>query len=234
MNPIHAKFRKDFPLLMHQKEGTSFTRFGLEVAAGWYPLVYELLGFLDDLQQLTGKAIEIRQIKEKYGELRLYMNLPGMFVEEDILEGVFEFLSSTTCDVCGAPGKPLSIKGYDTVRCPAHSSVSTRQAMREACRPVIESFPGYQRRGIDTSGIVYLNARESEAGEGFAHLTLYHFPDRILDLKTGLADKLRIEEFLDQPVKYLVEKVQLLDGQGKILIGVSDGSPAGRRIIDTE
>ena len=61
------------------------------------------------------------QIKEKFGGLRVYLALAGTpEMEKAISEAEAE--SFRTCDVCGKPGKGISIRGWMLTRCDEHRS----------------------------------------------------------------------------------------------------------------
>ena len=98
---------------------------------GWAPLVEELFdaieALLDDGQAMR---LEIRQIKEKFGSLRVYTQLhpsPGSdeLSEADValhrqvmrLVQAAEKRSSLLCDACGAPSELRSLAGWMTTRC---------------------------------------------------------------------------------------------------------------------
>jgi hypothetical protein len=62
----------------------------------------------------------IQQIKEKFGELRIYLDtpLPNMYAW-----GVVDFaeeMSRVTCEVCGAPGETIT-KGWHKTLCEQHA-----------------------------------------------------------------------------------------------------------------
>ena len=101
------------------------------VPEGWPPLVEELLhdieALLDDKQ---AARLEIRQIKEKFGSLRVYAQLhpgPGATelsegdapLHQHVIRLVHEAEKCTlhVCDSCGAPSEIRSFAGWMTTRC---------------------------------------------------------------------------------------------------------------------
>lgn len=70
---------------------------------GWYRIIINLD---EQLNYLFPEGYEIHQIKEKYGTLRYYCVYPyGDSVRERIADNLIkqaEYLSSITCEVCGA------------------------------------------------------------------------------------------------------------------------------------
>lgn len=228
-----AKLRADFPLLMHQGEDNSFTRFGLEVGVGWYPLIYELFGICEDIQQRTGRAVQISQIKEKFGSLRLYIGLPVDLMEDDLIEAIFESLSTKTCDICGEPGTLGSADGYWCTRCPDHRdmgaySIEEENGLEKATR---DKFIDYQRQGLDTSGICYIRSERSGKADGNAALKAYKLPNCILSLKEEcIIEQCDVSEHAGSP-ETLQKIVRDLKGNHRLL-GCSDGSEEGRAVFD--
>ena len=101
------------------------------VPKGWTPLVEELFrdleALLDDEQ---AARLEIRQIKEKFGSLRVYTQLhpsPGstelseadVALHRQVMRLVHEAEKRTlrVCDSCGAPSEIRSFAGWMTTRC---------------------------------------------------------------------------------------------------------------------
>jgi len=103
------------------KRGFSPAPCGAECPPGWHSLVCELL------DKLQGKC-EIAQIKEKFGQLRVYSDpLPGLdegglfLYEQEVNEAIQKasIASETICEVCGAPSKRES-DGWISVLCELH------------------------------------------------------------------------------------------------------------------
>lgn len=78
------------------------------VGEGWHPLLMRLHGQLLD----AAPGYVISQVKEKYGGLRVYLELTetenGWLMPEgvDALIEAAEEESLHTCEFCGAPGEP--------------------------------------------------------------------------------------------------------------------------------
>lgn len=83
----------------------------LELAAGWYPLVIQLM------QELKEKGWNkvVGSIKEKYGELRFYADID----EEELLDKYTE-LSTNICEVCGEEGTLKAANGWFKTLCEKH------------------------------------------------------------------------------------------------------------------
>ncbi len=88
---------------------------GPQVAAGWMPIVEEMLVALKDL------PITIVQIKEKFAQLRVYADdvTDEQATEIAIIIEIATDKARHTCEICGKPGKPVNTNILG-VRCEAH------------------------------------------------------------------------------------------------------------------
>lgn len=217
---LAAKLKDTYPLLMHQRSTTSFTSYGIECGSGWYAIIHELLGLLDDVQQRTGKAVWISQIKQKYGTLRLYFQAPVESIEEDMLELVAEYFSSNVCDVCGEPGAINPADDWLAVRCDEH-----RQGIDfdKAKNQVSDKYLSYARQGLSTKDLVFVHARRSDADQEVCEMSIYHFPERLLSLLVApLLDHLRVEHVCGS-FSAMNAVFEDLDAS-KTVLGITDGS----------
>jgi hypothetical protein len=101
----------------------SLMYFGFEVGEGWADLLRELF---TEFRAIGG--IELAQVKEKYGTLRVYYHWrQGHTVTgemDDAAETALERAerrSAITCEVCGEPGV-LRGAGWLMTRCDAHAA----------------------------------------------------------------------------------------------------------------
>jgi hypothetical protein len=92
----------------------------IDVGPGWYPIVTDLAATIED----AAPGTTYRQVKEKMGGLRVYLERSGdadtdRMVEELIMAA--EMRAGRTCDVCGQPGsrqdRPF---GLHVIRCDEH------------------------------------------------------------------------------------------------------------------
>lgn len=83
---------------------------------GWHDLVAKMLNDLFDL----GWDGQLRQIKEKFGSLRVYVLNTDEAINARIAEAEDE--STRTCRVCGAPGE-LRHGGWIKVLCDKHEAI---------------------------------------------------------------------------------------------------------------
>lgn len=106
---------RDFPNLLKRRD-LSMTKSclgrGFEVGDGWEPIVREMCKHLQPLNDKYG--LEIEQIKEKFGYLRVYFEGPYSDTEyhrlpEEVEEEAghiiaqYERLSGGMCEDCGSP-----------------------------------------------------------------------------------------------------------------------------------
>lgn len=93
---------------------TPYIQRGKETPDGWDSFVLPLI----DLFARSG--VEILQIKQKFGMLRVYHAATN---DEGLLKAVdrAEDLSKVTCEICGtSPSKRVSIGGWISCLCPVH------------------------------------------------------------------------------------------------------------------
>ena len=94
--------------------------FGFEIGEGWMSLVIELL---DKIQHLVDNnpeysGLQVIQVKEKYGSLRVYLNYYYKEIEDIIDE--YEEKSCYICEVCGEKGEIRNINNWYTALCDKH------------------------------------------------------------------------------------------------------------------
>ncbi len=86
---------------------------GCDCDDGWYNI-------LDKLFQIISKykKVELAQVKEKFGTLRVYVDAPSEdFNEVHEYINVAEKKSSQTCEICGNPGKRNTEMGFIKTVC---------------------------------------------------------------------------------------------------------------------
>ncbi len=101
---------------MEKKLYTPFELFGCEVGKGWRPLVEPIYNRIQELNE-QGAGIEITQIKEKWGELCIYLS--GYTEELEKMIKQAEEKSIHICETCGKPGeRVISRFSWIYTRCP--------------------------------------------------------------------------------------------------------------------
>ena len=93
-----------------------FTAFGCQCGQGWYEMLRSMCKEIEDAYKEKNKTpdIEIHQIKEKYGTLRVYY---ASSINIRYIINKYEKLSETTCEECGQPGIMHDDNGWFFVRC---------------------------------------------------------------------------------------------------------------------
>lgn len=99
---------------------TPYDEFGCEHGPGWYGLVYPIIFDIEEYNKThpdKSQQIEIFQIKEKFGGLRIYLDNAPEYVKEKVRKA--EELSKKICEVCGSPIDVVtySKNGWIRTRC---------------------------------------------------------------------------------------------------------------------
>lgn len=118
----------DFPLLYEKATDirSSCMAFGFECGDGWYELIRELSEKLCPLVEKAKRKLsdefefepKASQVKEKYGELRFYMDYATDEMFDLICE--YEDRSGKICEVCGKPGGIDYTQKWLSARCEEH------------------------------------------------------------------------------------------------------------------
>jgi hypothetical protein len=98
--------------------------FGVSTNPGWYPMVEKLLLDIRALPKDDG-LVRINQIKEKFGGLRVYVEVSGSGDFKERVRGMIEQAEMTayrTCEFCSNPGV-LRSAGWMRVTCEKHSKI---------------------------------------------------------------------------------------------------------------
>ena len=99
-----------------------------ECDAGWHPMILEALAKIDKIVGGDADKFRIRQIKEKFGELRFYFAADDdVRAEIAAIVDAIEKRSRSMCEVCGVDGCSIkSYSGYYKCVCVEHA----RELMR--------------------------------------------------------------------------------------------------------
>lgn len=117
-----AKYPKIFAN-RHGDMRTTAMCWGFDCGDGWYTLIDQLCGKLQSMTDYNSHApdrfpqIVASQIKEKYGGLRFYVE--GASDWQDGVISFAEYLSESTCEVCGNPGAIDHDSSWLSCRCPS-------------------------------------------------------------------------------------------------------------------
>lgn len=122
MNHVNTeRLFRAFPVLYRDRAAPitqSLMAFGFECGDGWVELLYNLSEALTEHAGKAGLDIVATQVKEKWGELVVYVD--GTDDEAYRLIEVAQEASAKICEVCGAPGR-LYARGWRQTRCLAHA-----------------------------------------------------------------------------------------------------------------
>lgn len=86
-----------------------------DLPEGWHMLYGALISRIEALRP----EIVVGQAKQKFGELRVYVDRSSPEIRE--LIDAATTLSRTTCETCGAEGQLRDIDGFFATRCDEHS-----------------------------------------------------------------------------------------------------------------
>ena len=92
--------------------------FGIECGDGWLDLLKPILDYVDNYNKdkTDDEKMEIHQIKEKWGELNVYLNFYNDEVKKLIKEAETE--ASKTCELCGSKEDVgIASEGWITTEC---------------------------------------------------------------------------------------------------------------------
>lgn len=91
-----------------QKPQEPYELFGIECGKGWNKLIIPILDYIDLYNSGHDDKIEILQIKEKFGGLRIYTSFSTPELDQLIDDA--EEQSFKTCEYCGSAGNVLPTK----------------------------------------------------------------------------------------------------------------------------
>lgn len=108
-------------LFMQTNVERSSMRYGVSTGDGWYDIIN------DACSKLVEYPVEFSQVKEKFGELRMYFTYTDPNMTPEQLTAIQEIVdeacekSHRTCDVCGAEGKIRTVHNWLAARCDKHA-----------------------------------------------------------------------------------------------------------------
>ena len=108
---LERQLQEDFPSLFELRPGVPVS---IAVGDGWEPIVRGLCEKLAVWSHRNDAPVRFRQVKEKFGELRI--RLEGGDEHVDDLVQQAEQQSWTTCEVCGRSGT-LRDEGWMVTLC---------------------------------------------------------------------------------------------------------------------
>lgn len=101
-----------------------------ELPPGWAGIYRTLVAELEELRA----EIEVQQAKQKFGELRVYVDRGSDDIYQLIDAATKQ--SRSACEVCGATATLRDLDGYYTTRCDEHAEGHTEST----AKPIAASF----------------------------------------------------------------------------------------------
>jgi hypothetical protein len=126
---LELKLVQKYPKILKDYKGDPMQTcmsWGVDTSDGWYKLLdkcMEKLQYFCDFCSKDGREVKViaRQIKEKFGTLRFYIDVEGgNKIENDIVDDIIngaEAESERTCEITGAPGVLCQRGGWYKVLC---------------------------------------------------------------------------------------------------------------------
>ena len=113
---LQEKLFSAYPGLFKQKDlpmSKTCMCWGIDCGDGWYELLDNACMKLKDFEEL-----EFKQVKEKFGSLRIYIKCRYKDYEEaqQIIDDA-EAMSEKTCEECGDPGELRNVDGWTCTLC---------------------------------------------------------------------------------------------------------------------
>ena len=115
-------------------EATALANWGIECHSGWQFIIERMLMELE--VAIAGRPPECRpdlrivQMKEKFGGLRVYLAGDATPEMDRAIEDAVA-RSTTTCDVCAAPGRLAERQGWWATRCESHEDWTPDRLIRD-------------------------------------------------------------------------------------------------------
>lgn len=119
---------EEFPELFSQKDlpmTQTCMCWGIDTDDGWFDIIREVCQKIQKIETAHRLGIQFTQVKEKFGELRMYITWSGNNREDipySIVDEIYNILeeatkkSLKTCEVCGNPGRP-NVTGWIKTLC---------------------------------------------------------------------------------------------------------------------
>lgn len=126
-----AKFPALYRALRTEKYFVPLAQRGIEVDKGWWPLLEKLS---QDITAVTDKAYFV-QVKEKFGELRIYVTIEDDTIKEEVykLIRLAEAESTTKCETCGADAQLMTNGRWLFTKCTEHAGADARPSSFGPC-----------------------------------------------------------------------------------------------------
>lgn len=118
-NFIERLLAAQYRSLLFPKDFCEEAIFGFECNDGWGDLIQATLWLVQRRAPLGALDVEVTQVKEKFGQLRIYHR--GGDESIGAAFEIAEVVSGCVCEMCGMPGGVISVDGWLQARCGQHS-----------------------------------------------------------------------------------------------------------------
>lgn len=115
-----AQYQAEYALYKRFAKYISPKYISIDCNFGWLPVLEEFFQCCED----NNYPIQVSQIKEKFGDLRVYYRAERP--DTDMFNKLDDIINKTCtmCDICGAPGKKGG-KGWIATRCESHANMNS-------------------------------------------------------------------------------------------------------------
>lgn len=121
-HPLREQMIKEFPFCYPSS-------FYFEVSDGWLPIIYAMSLKLNKAIENHNKSLpledkdfcesRVEQIKQKFGELRVYLSWTTPELEAIVDDAANQ--AAVACEICGAKGKAVVKNGWISIKCETHN-----------------------------------------------------------------------------------------------------------------
>ncbi len=119
-------------------QGRAEESFTFECMNGWFHLVMATLQLLERYAELERLKVEVVEVKEKFGLLRIH-HRGGDKVVDQLLD-ISELVSGYVCEVCGAQGSLSEYQGWLRARCFIHGETNDAASVFSCRISYVESY----------------------------------------------------------------------------------------------
>lgn len=185
---LDVRLRNNYPeLTSFNIEGKSTRPLEFGCGDGWFSILVEVLGLLDDTRIRNHGDIQLEQIKQKFGRLEIYFSCYGFkfgSLEYMIFDALCAYFSLRTCEICGSSGRRRRENGLFIALCDHHHVdwKNIESGLNENLETLVD-WRDYRRCGLETKGKFYMETDAKDAPEGKIRLILYAFQDHIVSVR---------------------------------------------------
>ncbi|AFO50371.1 hypothetical protein [Pseudomonas putida] len=117
----------------HQEEAITF-----ECMNGWFDLIASNLQVVERYAELQRLEIEVVDVKEKFGLLRIYQHGGDEVIDRAL--DIAELVSGCVCEICGGLGSVSERQGWLHTRCHLHQDQDAAEHLAGSKQGYIDSY----------------------------------------------------------------------------------------------